>query len=60
VFLCRVEEDTLKQLTTTMRTIIDTATDSIYVFRQCQDCWSTVETIGQASPPEPTLYWAVL
>ena len=36
IFLCRVKEDTLKPLTTTMPTIIDTATDSIHVFRQCR------------------------
>lgn len=59
VFLCRVERDALDELLERARHLIDPRTDSIYVLRQCGNCWSQVVTVGQASPPERRLYWAV-
>ena len=59
VFLCRLAEEELAELLDRCRAAIDPHTDSIYLLRQCADCWSGVQTIGQARPPEPSLYWAV-
>lgn len=59
VFLCRIAEDELETLLEHGRSLVDLHTDSIYVLRQCADCWDSVVTLGQARPPEPTLYWAV-
>lgn len=59
VFVCRLDADELTALLEAGRTIINLSTDSIYIFRQCQDCWSAVGSVGQAHPPQPSLYWAV-
>jgi len=59
VFLCRIAEEELEALLERGRSLVDLHTDSIYVLRQCADCWEGVVSIGQAHPPEPTLYWAV-
>lgn len=59
VFVCRLDDEELTGLLESGRTIIDVHTDSIYVFRQCADCWSAIGSVGQAHPPQPTLYWAV-
>lgn len=60
VFLCWLDETELAGVLEHGTEIIDPATDSIYAFRQCEPCWDKVVTIGQARPPLPTLYWAVL
>ncbi|QLQ16295.1 MAG: CRISPR-associated endonuclease Cas2 [Micropruina sp.] len=60
VFLCRVDAEDLGQLLAQARSLIDPRTDSIYALRQCEECWQKVTTIGQARPPQPRLYWAVL
>ncbi|MDR0837429.1 MAG: CRISPR-associated endonuclease Cas2 [Propionibacteriaceae bacterium] len=59
VFACRLELSELTSLLEQAATIVDEKVDSIYAFRQCQDCWEAIRTIGQARPPEPVLYWAV-
>lgn len=60
VFVCRVPEEDLDALVEQSRSLIDDRTDSIYALHQCADCWGKVTTVGQAHPPEPVLYWAVL
>lgn len=59
VFVCRLDDAELTGLLDAGRTIIDVRTDLIYVFRQCADCWAAIGSVGQAHPPQPTLYWAV-
>ena len=59
LFLCDVEGDLLAEAVERCRQSMDPATDSLYVFQQCQSCWDVVGTHGQAHPHEPVYYWAV-
>ncbi len=60
VFLLRTDETNLPDLTLRLSAELDHGEDSLYLMRQCLTCWDTVTCIGQAQPPEPCLYWAVL
>ena len=60
VFLLRVEPESLEVLNVRAAGIIDTAVDSLYFMRQCGTCWKSLDLHGQAHPPEPVMFWAVL
>ena len=60
VYVARMDLDELHALADNLTGIIDTDTDSVYVLRQCADCWEGVVTVGQASTEEPVPYWSVL
>jgi len=60
VFLLTVSSEELEKLKERIELLVDLEEDSVYVFRQCSLCWEGRECIGQAHPPEPTLFWAAL
>ena len=60
VFLMTLPGDDLDDLIARCRDLVDAETDSVYVLRQCATCWDDVRCIGQAQPPTPQLFWAVL
>jgi CRISPR-associated protein Cas2 len=60
VFVCTVEADLLAEVRERIGEIIDSGTDSVYVFRQCAACWDAVGVHGQAIAGDEPLYWAVL
>lgn len=60
VFLITIGEDTLPELVERATGKLNLAEDSIYVIRQCANCWQVLDLHGQASPPSPDLFWAVL
>jgi len=60
VFVLDLSGDDLTALRDRLACTIDADTDSLYMFRQCATCWSTVDCVGQAAKPDKVLYWAVL
>jgi CRISPR-associated protein Cas2 len=60
VFVATVEDDMLREASDRISQIINPATDSVYVFRQCAACWEAVGIYGQAVVSQKALYWAVL
>lgn len=59
VFVLTVDAQELAELADRATAIIDTATDSLWLVRQCATCWQEVDTIGQAQPPVKATHWAV-
>jgi CRISPR-associated protein Cas2 len=60
VFVCALDTGQLSELLRLVTEMIDTATDSVYAFRQCAACWETVGVVGQATVDDEPYYWAVL
>ncbi|MDR1426970.1 MAG: CRISPR-associated endonuclease Cas2 [Bifidobacteriaceae bacterium] len=61
VFICRFEDHAeLAKMLAEAETIIDPATDSLVIFRQCSTCWESHLSLGQEDIRPPTLYWAAL
>jgi CRISPR-associated protein Cas2 len=60
VFVATLEYSILEEVRDRLADIVNPRTDSVYVFRQCEACWSTVKVLGQASVAQSPLYWAVL
>ena len=60
VFLCTIDEVDLGELREEVARIINPDQDSFFFLRQCATCWDGLETLGQAHPKRPELYWAVL
>lgn len=60
VFVATVEDGMLREARDRISQIINPATDSVYVFRQCAACWEAVGIYGQAVASQEALYWAVL
>lgn len=60
VFLCTLDKEQLDEMLARVAAIIDPATDSVYTFDQCANCWDRVRVLGQASVDEPALFWAVM
>jgi len=60
VFLATLEPDMLEEIRRDIAAIIDSGTDSVYMFRQCETCWKAVGINGQAVVADEPLYWAVL
>lgn len=60
VFLCVIGPEQLKTLQSEIGRIVDVDEDSVFVFRQCRDCWSGLATVGQGEPPTADLYWVAL
>ncbi|MDI9385876.1 MAG: CRISPR-associated endonuclease Cas2 [Verrucomicrobiota bacterium] len=60
VFLLGTAPEDLDTLCTRAADIIDAETDSVWIIRQCSDCWEVVIRIGQAEPPAKVLLWAVM
>lgn len=60
VFLTTVDTGLLTETRERISQIINSDTDSVYVFRQCADCWDALGIHGQATAAEKPLYWAVL
>lgn len=58
VFMVTVSDDELTQLRAKAEAIIDPQTDSLYLFRQCADCWDGLDFVGQAHVPSEPLYWS--
>ncbi|CAM2848212.1 CRISPR-associated endonuclease Cas2 [Skermania piniformis] len=59
VFLCTIEDDQLGVLRDTIAAIIDPDEDSVFLVRQCKDCWSGVINLGQSEPPRDDPFWGV-
>lgn len=55
-----IEQPTLRKICERLDEIIDSDTDSVYVFRQRATCWDDVGIHGQANVTEEPLCWAVL
>lgn len=60
VFVCDAEISAIEEVVERCRRLIDPETDSLYIFRQCDECWDGVGTRGQAHPPERVYFWAVM
>jgi len=60
VYICQLGEQDLIDLTRRVTELIDVRTDSFLVIRQCMTCWDAMVVVGQATPREDELYWAVL
>jgi len=60
VFVCTIEDDTLRELCERLGQMINPRTDSLYVFRQCATCWQNIGIYGQATVTDEPPYWAVL
>lgn len=60
VFLLTIDDGQLAPLLARLATLIDLDEDSVYALRQCAPCWDARTCLGQAHPPTPQLYWAVL
>ncbi len=60
VFLLATAPDELVTLCDRAADIIDAETDSLWIMRQCCDCWDVVVRIGQAEPPAKVLLWTVM
>ena len=60
VFLLNIDGKELQQLMNEIDHIIDHDNDSLIVIRQCQNCWSQVQWIGQASEEPDDLCWTVM
>lgn len=60
VFVTTLDASILEEIRSHLAGIINPRTDSVYFFRQCEACWSTVQVLGQASVDQTPLYWAVL
>ena len=60
VFVCMVEPEELPVMIESVKQIMDPDTDSFAVMRQCKTCWDAHVQLGQAAPPQPTLFWAAM
>ncbi|MGL5827396.1 MAG: CRISPR-associated endonuclease Cas2 [Nocardioides sp.] len=60
VFMVTIGDDALDELVERATTRLDLDEDSLYIIRQCANCWQVLDFHGQASPPTPELFWAVL
>ena len=60
VFVLSIDEGELDELRDRALAIIDPTEDSLYLLRQCANCWEDARCLGQAIPPEPAYFWAVL
>jgi CRISPR-associated protein Cas2 len=60
VFIATIEPAILNEARDRISQIINPATDSVYVFRQCAACWQAGGIHGQATVTDKPLYWAVL
>ena len=49
----------LQELVHVVTSLIDPATDTVHVFRQCETCWAARREHGQAPPPTDVAYWIV-
>jgi CRISPR-associated protein Cas2 len=54
VFECMVSESQLKKIRAELAQLIDTATDTVLVYRICLDCYVKSEVIGKATNLPPT------
>jgi len=59
VFLATVDDGQLAEVRQRIDAIINPATDSVYVFRQCAACWDAVGIHGQATVVDEPLCWTV-
>jgi CRISPR-associated protein Cas2 len=55
VFVATLDSSTLEEIRGHLAGIVNPRTDSVYVFRQCEACWSTVKVLGQASVAQTPL-----
>lgn len=60
VFVLTLDDDDLADLRGRAVSLLDPQMDSLYFFRQCANCWESLNCVGQASPPKDELYWAAL
>jgi CRISPR-associated protein Cas2 len=60
VFVATLDASGLEEIRNRLAAIINPRTDSVYILRQCETCWSAVKVLGQASVAQTPLYWAVL
>lgn len=60
VFLLVVDPDALDEVVDRLSQIIEADADSVYIFRQCKNCWEERVCLGQARPPTRALTWQVL
>lgn len=59
VFVLEVDANELTMICDRGAQIIDVKTDSLWLARQCADCWEDLVTIGQTKSPEKVLFWVV-
>lgn len=60
VFVLTIGEDELDELRDRALAIMDPEEDSLYLLRQCAQCWEGARCLGQAAPPTPAYFWAAL
>lgn len=60
VFVLTIDDADLDELRDRALAIMDPEEDSLYLLRQCADCWDGARCLGQALPPEPAYFWAAL
>lgn len=57
VFILTLDQQELDIVTQRASDIIDVDTDSLWLLRQCVDCFDKAATLGQTEPAQPVLYW---
>lgn len=60
VYLLTIEPTRMENILDTLRKLIDTSRDNIYVFSQCADCWTSHIELGLAHPPRELRYWCIM
>lgn len=60
VFVLDISTDELEILCSRAEGVMTLDEDSLYLFAQCEKCWTALRCIGQANKPERTLYWLAL
>lgn len=60
VFLLSVDDDELAELQRRALQVIDTETDSLWLARQCANCWEAAIRLGQSDLRPAALFWAAL
>lgn len=58
VFLLTVAPEDLDDVLQGATHLIDPHVDSLYVISQCQTCYGSMLTVGQAHPPTEEFHWA--
>lgn len=60
VYLLTISPPRMEKILVTLRKLIDTSRDNIYVLDQCAECWSGHIELGVAHSPNDSHYWCVM
>ena len=60
VFVLSLGPGEVDEIKTRALDMINVNTDSLWLLRQCRDCWDLLVQVGQAARPGRVLVWAVM